>query len=46
MGCSTGTVKSQTSEGLRKLRVLLDEDIEDIDDAPATRAALSTRGTA
>jgi len=45
MGCSTGTVKSQTLEGLRKLRVLLDEDIEDIDDAPGS-PALSTRGMA
>lgn len=41
MGCSVGTVKSQTSDGLRKLRTLLDEDIE----SPLDDSAMSTRGT-
>jgi RNA polymerase sigma-70 factor (sigma-E family) len=40
MGCSVGTVKSQTSDGLRKLRTLLDEDVE----APLDDSAMSMRG--
>jgi RNA polymerase sigma factor (sigma-70 family) len=40
MGCSVGTVKSQTSEGIRKLRGLLGDDV----DAPSESPALSTRG--
>jgi RNA polymerase sigma-70 factor (sigma-E family) len=40
MGCSVGTVKSQTSDGLRKLRALLDEDVE----APLEDSAMSMRG--
>jgi RNA polymerase sigma-70 factor (sigma-E family) len=41
MGCSVGTVKSQTSDGIRKLRALLGDDGK----ASSTSAGLSARGS-
>ena len=45
LGCTEGTVKSQTHDALRRLRTLLDDDLDDVLDDELTPDSPPTMGT-